>query len=416
MKNIIMRKKKIKMNEVTYYINDLKMFDDILKNKEVSNNINMNCPLIYVKKDKPEDSYILLVEKNASFHKVPELATTRLLSRLRQLEVINNIFIPVFSYESQELLFSYEEYQNYHQRINGIKEYSSNNYVFSDKLYFPELDAYLKEIDNNFQSINHTKSAIISYLEKILPDLNAKDDLIDIGSTGRGTNIPSTISHNKNDFDFILFLDEEQLSKVRTLLFDNLTVNNPNEDIVRVDQYRLRLKNVNIPNLDEQPDIDISFSTTKEKYYSKEYIINSILNEMQKQDDEKYRLVLANIMYAKSLLKAKGAYKQAKGIRGDHSYGGLGGIGIENWIIQNGGSFIESSELFIEASKNRDFIEFQKYYEVLDFGKDHICVAKGLYPYSNYVMENMRSNGYLAMKEALEEFLNNLSVQKGPKI
>lgn len=404
------------MNEVTYYIKDLKMLNSILNNEDVPNNVDINCSLIYVKKDPIEESYILLIEKNAIFNRVPELATTRLLSRLRQLEIINHTYIPIFSYETQQLLFSYQDYQTYQQKINGIKEYSSNNYVFSNELYFSELDPYLDEIDNNFKVIHHLESVITSYMQNILPNINIKDCLIDIGSTGRGTNIPSAISHDKNDFDFLLFIDEEHLDEVRNILFNNLTVNNPPEDIIRVDRYRLRLKNVNIPNLDETTDIDISFSTTKEKYYSKEYILNSLFNGMQKQNEEKYRLVLANIMYTKSLLKSKGVYKHAKGIRGDHSYGGLGGIGIENWIVQNGGSFIEASKSFLDAAQDRNFIEFQKNYEVLDYGKDHICVAKGLYPYSNYIIENMRSNGYLIMKETLEEFLNNLTIPKEPRL
>lgn len=404
------------MNEKTYYIKDLKMLEDILQGKEVSNNIDLNAPLIYVKKEKKEESYILLIEKKASFNKVPELAVTRLLSRIKQLEIINNNFIPVFSYESQDILFNSEEYLSYHERINGIKEYSSSDYNFSNNLYFQELDPFLTEIDANFKSINDTKSNIVSYLQSILNELNINltDSLVDIGSTGRGTNIPTTLTNSKNDFDFLLFLDENNLSKVRNLLLARLVTDNQN--IIRVDDYRLRLKNVTVPGLDEQQDIDISFSTTKEKYYSKEHIINSVLLKMHNQDDEKYRLVLANIMFAKSLLKSKGAYKQAKGIHGDRSYGGLGGVGIENWIIQNGGSFIDASRSFVNAAEERDFMEFQKHYEVLDFGKDHVCVAKGLYPYSNYVIENMRSNGYIIMKETLKEFLDKMDIQKGPKL
>lgn len=404
------------MNEKTYYIKDLEMLEDILQGKEVSNNIDLNAPLIYVKKEKKEESYILLIEKKASFNKVPELAVTRLLSRIKQLEIINNNFIPVFSYESQDILFNSEDYLSYHERINGIKEYSSSNYNFSNNLYFKELDPFITEIDENFKSINDTKTNIVSYLQSILNELNINltDSLIDIGSTGRGTNIPTTLTNSKNDFDFMLFLDENNLNNVRKLLLERLVTDSQN--IIRVDEYRLRLKNVAVPGLDEQQDIDISFSTTKEKYYSKEYIINSVLQKMHSQDDEKYRLVLANIMFAKTLLKSKGAYKQAKGIHGDRSYGGLGGVGIENWIIQNGGSFIDASRSFVNSAENRDFMEFQKHYEVLDFGKDHVCVAKGLYPYSNYVIENMRSNGYIIMKETLEEFLNKMDIQKGPTL
>jgi hypothetical protein len=141
-------------------------------------------------------------------------------------------------------------------------------------------------------------------------------------------------------------------------------------------------------------------------------------------------MVLANIVYAKKVLKAGSAYKPS---RSDKSQGGLGGVGIENWILQYGGSFIDAAQSFVDAAKkciemynvdlndinnyNNDskdspaykaFIEFQKIYPVFDFGKSLESVSKGIYPYDDFVMRNMRIGGFLRTYTCLSNQLELL--------
>ena len=70
-------------------------------------------------------------------------------------------------------------------------------------------------------------------------------------------------------------------------------------------------------------------------------------------------MVLANIIYAKKILKEAKAYKP---FRSDRTQGGLGGVGIENWILQYGGSFIDAARDFLRHAEGKEFIDFQKEY------------------------------------------------------
>ena len=66
----------------------------------------------------------------------------------------------------------------------------------------------------------------------------------------------------------------------------------------------------------------------------------------------------------KKKLKELGMYKK-EGRDGSTEFGGFGGIGVENWILQNGGSFITAMETFLDATKDENgkdvgFEEFKK--------------------------------------------------------
>ena len=81
---------------------------------------------------------------------------------------------------------------------------------------------------------------------------------------------------------------------------------------------------------------------------------------MLKYLSKKYELVIANILFAKKLLKENGCYKPD---RGEKPEGGLGGVGIENWILQNGGSLKKAAESFLEtANDSTGFEDFKNKY------------------------------------------------------
>jgi hypothetical protein len=115
--------------------------------------------------------------------------------------------------------------------------------------------------------------------------------------------------------------------------------------------------------------------------------------------------VIANIIFAKKFLKAAGCYKPD---RGDTPQGGLGGVGVENWVLQNGGSFLAAAREFMAvADKCESFNEFKKQYAVWDFGENHM--KKGARQHDNFVADNMSEAGYKKMKAALSLFLAQYS-------
>lgn len=204
---------------------------------------------------------------------------------------------------------------------------------------------------------------------------------------------------------------KEKLDEIREKLLTKLQVTNRETDYLKIDQYRIRLTNVIIPNLKTPVDIDISFVAEKKDYISTEAALLSRLNQIKSQDEEKYKLIIANIMFAKDMLKKKNAYKPAKSLKApDKINGALGGVGIENWILQNGGSIIDAAKDFLAHAEDKSFFEFEQIYGVMDFGKNHITVARGGFPYDNFLMKNMRKNGYQNMKQALLEFTNSLNL------
>ena len=85
--------------------------------------------------------------------------------------------------------------------------------------------------------------------------------------------------------------------------------------------------------------------------------------------------------------------------------GGLGGVGVENWILQNGGSFIDAARNFLETARTHSFEEFKQLYTIWDFGKNHLSERKRRYAYDNFIENNMDRVGYEKMIKTLEEYV-----------
>ena len=115
-------------------------------------------------------------------------------------------------------------------------------------------------------------------------------------------------------------------------------------------------------------------------------------------------------------MKKVGAYKKKNAPAPEESHedtrGGLGAIGIENWVLQNGGSFIKAAKDFMSvAEKCESLSEFQNQYAIWDFGENHMSSYKDIYPHDNFVY-NMTEEGYKKIKVALGSFLGK-SQEKG---
>ena len=82
-------------------------------------------------------------------------------------------------------------------------------------------------------------------------------------------------------------------------------------------------------------------------------------------------------------------------------------MGIENWILQNGGSFIDAATNLIEASDGKSFEEFKTNYQIWDFGDNHLAERRGQYSHDNFVVNNMSEAGYHKMIQVLKEYMKN---------
>ena len=330
-------------------------------------------------------------------------------SRIGLEIAMNGFYIPVAD-NSGKIIFTPKDYDELRRKMSGLSYYDNDKYIFSDNIVTPEVEELASQITANNVETNRKREKINKIIKKSLEEIglhlktNIDGDLtpgyvelIDTGSTGRGTNKPGD-----GDFDFMMRLDKiiisdkTKLNELKSTLIKNLGVG-----VITI-EGDFRLKNVQI---DEQTivDIDISFTEKTDKItYSTDMALQDRLLTIQKNDPERYNYVVANILLAKKVLKEAGVYKPN---RGDIPQGGLGGVGIENWILQNGGSFIDAATSFLKASEGRSFSEFQRVYQVWDFGENHLAERRGHYAHDNFVANNMSEVGYKKMCEALNNYL-----------
>ena len=386
------------------------------------------------------------------------------VSEVTKLEIaLGGFYIPIIDRDSEELIFTPADYDKMRAQMSGLSYYHTGDYQFapdselelgeltldkeslsavsapttssasssssstsddsqgasSSPITIPstttiidQLPASMAETDHKHEVINQTiKQAItgipelnLSYKDYLDGDLTENIvEMIDTGSTGRRTNAPGS-----GDFDYMARLDRSILNdptKKQQITDALLAAFGRENDGSAIVNGNLRLKQVSIDGLAEPVDIDITFAQkTNKVQYPTDAALADRLDNIKNQSETKYQQVLANIIYAKQFLKAAGAYKprrspEAKGI------GGLGGVGIENWVLQHGGSFKQAARDFLAVADScSGFEDFCTHYPVWDYGENHKGIRSK--PHDNFVADNMNPEGYERMKEALRAVVN----------
>ena len=354
------------------------------------------------------------------------------VSEVTKLEIaLNGFYIPVVDKDSEELIFTPDDYDKMRQQMSGLSYYRTGDYQFApeDELELPstnikeitipdtaaivnQLPASMAETDHKHEVINQAiKQAItsipelnLSYKDYLDGDLTENIvEMIDTGSTGRQTNAPGS-----GDFDYMARLDRSILNdptKKQQITDALLTAFGRENDGSAIVNGNLRLKQVSIDGLAEPVDIDITFAQkTNKVQYPTDAALADRLSNIKNQSETKYQQVLANIIYAKQFLKAAGAYKPRRSPEAE-GIGGLGGVGIENWVLQHGGSFKQAARDFLTiADSCSSFEDFCAHYPVWDYGENHKGIRSK--PHDNFVADNMNPEGYERMKEALRAVVN----------
>lgn len=336
----------------------------------------------------------------------------------------HGFFIPIVDFAGRSL-FSVEEYEMLRKQMMGLSHYGENNYVFSSNLDIPKLNVSDKEypaVDEIVQKIEESDAETFRKREMVLDVINVvfkkhnldmkrfmdgdltpgSVEVIDTGSTGRSTN-----ELGAGDFDLLLRLDSDIYDNEKNkneFINDIVAVLNQFEiaEKTRTGRGDIRYKGVNLGN-GVIVDIDISFDRKTDKIeYTTDECIRDRLQTLKKLDYEKYQKTIANIILAKKVLKDAGVYKSKNS---GTPQGGLGGVGVENWILQHGGSFIDAARSFVEAAEGKSFSEFQEVYSVWDFGENHTAERKQHYFHDNFITDNMDAIGYNKMVSILKEYL-----------
>ena len=395
----------------TVYIRRIEELEKILKYSEIE---------LYNLEDSPNTLMELVIDddcnmkiiynSNRAYYRVEEIEVERTLFGMEQLITILGTYIPIYDNDNK-LLFTKDNFDLIRSKMSGLSHYGNTFYNFSNNLDFPGIDEYVEKIENSINDSVKKRDAIIRLLKFELAkkgislgtgnEKKADVVLIDTGSTGRGTNVP-----NDSDFDFIARINPKIFNKSASLMeLKNLMITILGGDISsNLLHGQLRSISCRAPGISETLSVDITFtSSEKEMEYTTELALIDRLETIKKQDYEKYKKIVANIILAKQFLKKYGAYKPS---RSDKEQAGLGGVGLENLILQNGGSFYDAAKEFLKYANGKTFVEFEKVYPIFDFGKNHVSVEKKDFPYDNFVMKNMRKGGYEKTCKCLIDYKN----------
>ena len=327
---------------------------------------------------------------------------------------LNGFYIPIANKEGK-IIFTPKDYDELRAKISGLSYYGMPNYNLSKNLISEEIlktkerlikdiertNTYSSEIkDNICDAVKY--AGIMNVVDGFNSDLT-KDiaEIYSTGSTSRNTNVPKD-----SDFDYLIKVD-------RTIYFNSSKLeafkSKMKEKLGFTDGFGGKICGTIKKENGDELDVEISFCPRTDKVeLSTDTSLSSKLDAIKKQYPDSYMDVLANIVYAKELLKSVKAYKSLKS---DATQGGLGGIGIENWILQHGGSFYDAAKDFVEkAEKAGSFEEFKKVYQVFDLGDNHYSDKEGVYPHDNFVggENKMGEKGYERTLQVLKEYLKSI--------
>lgn len=332
--------------------------------------------------------------------------------------VMNGIYIPIISKQTEKVLFTYENFIELTNKMSGLKNYGINNYDVSNNIDNEQYRLIASKIDDSDKEINSIKLNIMNtfneglennfnIVNNITGKLEKKEiQILDTGSTSRSTNIPYD-----GDFDFIvridrnIDIDSSLRKKFIEMLISKFDIVDKGRDI------NGDIKGMIIRINGTEYKLDLSFVRKTDKVsYSTEMCVSDRLSTIKELYPDKYKLVLANIIYAKKYLKKYECYS-----KGGYNQGGLGGIGVENWILQNGGSFYDAAINFISYAfidnKQVPYEEFICNYFIWDFGENFYTDRENRRKnrtdnlHDNFISKNLTEEGYNKMCKCLKTFV-----------
>ena len=249
------------------------------------------------------------------------------LIRLKMLLAKKGIYKPVYDFTGK-LVFTKKEYDTIRSKLDGISYYKTITeeekaypIVDTSLLYFPGIEELVTEMqqDRSKQQekrkiiTDKIKEILVSSLgatqinDTILNDLSQGNiDLLETGSTSRGTNVPGDA-----DYDFMTRVGRNDLNNTAAVIRDLNSLFSPQTNISH--DNRFRGKDIKLDGIEEPIDIDISFTQKRDKVdYSTDTCLSDLLRTIEKEYPEQFPLVKANIVYAKKILKAGKAYKSRR--------------------------------------------------------------------------------------------------------
>ncbi|MBP9747438.1 hypothetical protein KBD13_00690 [Patescibacteria group bacterium] len=266
--------------------------------------------------------------------------------------VANGYYVPIIDTQGV-VLFSPEEFDQLRELYAGSEVAPESVYQEDRSTIDAKQAASLEDLQTQIEEerirIESTREAIERRIEAVLQDLGIAlrtsgelavgAEMMNTGSTARRTSIPGEVV----DFDLVIRLDESDMDRqeaIKTALTSALP-GTPQGGATA----QWRRTGVDIGGI--PADIDVTFVSKPEvEGVPSHAAAEQRLRGMERLHPESADWVRANIVYAKKMLKKAGAYKKLDG--------GLGGLGVENWILQHGGSFAKARDAFLAAAIGED--------------------------------------------------------------
>ncbi len=274
-----------------------------------------------------------------------------------QMDIVANGYYVAITNLAGEILFSPEEFDQLKMLYAGSDLYPGSDFPLERDLSTDAEHKTLKRLQKQiFQErpkIKKIKNEIEKALQEALlrvgiplrvsKELAMGAEIMNTGSTSRGTSIPGETV----DFDVVIRLDEVDIKK-QDMMKNALDLALPGtfQDGATAQWRRIGVLIEGTP-----VDIDVTFTHKPEvQGIPSHSMAERRLKALDQQTAIEADYIRANIVFAKQILKKAGVYKKLDG--------GIGGIGVENWILQSGGSFERARTEFLAAAwigtKKRD--------------------------------------------------------------
>jgi hypothetical protein len=359
----------------------------------------------------------------------------------------NGIYIPVVDM-SGKLIFDPVEYDELREKTSGLSYYDNSNYKLSsndlglpmvsivtiDKeenlktVTIPSVDETVKllkvddirreelicKIRDKFSLFIKENTETLELVDFVTGNITkGKAELLGSGSTALGTSIPGNL-----EFNYILRLDGDECSydKMQRLFASMQKYFEP-KSIVFGDDNDFNGKNIEIYLNNELVNVDLGVTVVQRTMgvdYSSEMALEERLSSIREQYPYQYEAVRANIVNAKILLKETGVLVSSKS-NGEQV--GLDERGVENWILQNGGSLEQAIDSFLVSATNKEngqirrFEEFKEIYQIWDLGGNYNNSVSE-YSYVDFISLNMNEKCYKRMYQVLRKYKESLAFSR----
>lgn len=328
--------------------------------------------------------------------------------------VANGYYVPITDIQGK-ILFSPQEYDELKTLYAGTEANRAmipnvdRSVLNTDQR--EQIEAIREQLVGERESLQKIKTEIERKIQEALRaagvsirtsgELAVGAEIHNTGSTARGTSIPGAVV----DFDIAIRLDETDLtqhekisSALDAILVGKTESGAPNQ---------WRRSGIEVQG--KLVDIDVTYASKPEvEGIPSHTIMEQRLQAIERLEMRDADLVRANIIFAKQVLKKSGVYKKLDG--------GLGGLGVENWILQHGGSFAKAREMVLRAAIDdqgavRSFDDCAARYAIPDPGVNLISESddkegeeKRVYRHDNffYFLNRDGSNGYAKFIQALQ--------------